>query len=57
MPTAAKELGVVKIAKPCGREWHEMIGGTRSRFCTDCKLNVYNLSELTLEHRARLLFV
>jgi hypothetical protein len=55
MATHPKDLGAVKVAKPCEREWDEMIGGNRSRFCTACKLNVYNLSELTLDEAQALI--
>lgn len=55
MATHPADLGVVKVAKPCDREWEEMIGGNRSRFCTDCKLNVYDLSELTLDEAQALI--
>ncbi len=55
MATHPKDLGVVKVAKPCDREWSEMIGGNRSRFCTACKLNVYDLSELTLDEAQALI--
>ncbi|MEP7038660.1 MAG: hypothetical protein ABI891_09965 [Acidobacteriota bacterium] len=37
----------IKIASPCAADWDAMIGNERSRHCGDCKLNVYNLSEMT----------
>lgn len=40
-------LDNVKIASPCSQDWNQMIGNDRQRFCGDCKLNVYNLSEMT----------
>lgn len=40
-------LNNIKIASPCSANWNQMIGGERSRFCGDCKLNVYNLSGMS----------
>ncbi len=40
-------LNNVKIASPCSANWDEMFGNERRRFCGECKLNVYNLSEMT----------
>jgi len=40
-------LDNVKVASPCSVDWNEMIGDDRRRFCGDCKLNVYNLSDMT----------
>lgn len=40
-------LDNVKIASPCPADWNEMYGDERKRFCSECKLNVYNLSEMT----------
>jgi hypothetical protein len=40
-------LNNIKIASPCSVNWDEMYGNERKRFCGDCKLNVYNLSEMT----------
>lgn len=40
-------LGSVKIASPCSANWDDMIGNERSRFCGQCDLNVYNLSDMT----------
>lgn len=40
-------LDNIKIASPCSADWEAMIGNERSRHCGDCKLNVYNLSEMT----------
>jgi hypothetical protein len=49
-------LDHIKIASPCSADWDEMLGDTRKRFCTDCKLNVYNLSEMTQKEAERFLF-
>ena len=40
-------LSRVKVAAPCKAEWEKMIGSARVRFCGQCNLNVYNLSEMT----------
>lgn len=40
-------LNNIKIASPCSADWNEMVGNERSRFCGDCKLNVYNLSGMS----------
>ena len=40
-------LDSVRIASPCSANWNEMYGDERKRFCSECKLNVYNLSDMT----------
>jgi hypothetical protein len=40
-------LDNVRIAAPCSADWDSMLGDERVRFCGQCKLNVFNLSELT----------
>ncbi len=40
-------LDSVRIASPCSANWNEMYGNERRRFCSECKLNVYNLSDMT----------
>lgn len=40
-------LDKVRIASPCGANWNEMRGDERRRYCAMCRLNVYNLSEMT----------
>lgn len=40
-------LDNIKIASPCSQDWDAMIGVGRKRYCTECKLNVYNLSAMT----------
>jgi hypothetical protein len=47
MSKFANPLHNIKIASPCSADWNEMIGDERKRYCGDCKLNVYNLSEMT----------
>ena len=38
----------VKVAAPCSANWEEMFSfeGERVRYCSQCKLNVYNLSQM-----------
>ncbi|HVG38198.1 MAG TPA: hypothetical protein VM870_02855 [Pyrinomonadaceae bacterium] len=40
-------LDHVKVAAPCPANWDQMVGGERVRFCSQCNLNVYNLSGMT----------
>jgi hypothetical protein len=40
-------LQQVQIASPCDASWEEMAGDDRTRFCAQCSLNVYNLSEMS----------
>jgi hypothetical protein len=40
-------LDNIRIASPCSAEWNGMFGSDRKRFCGDCKLNVYNLSDMS----------
>ena len=37
-------LDQVKIAKPCSASWEAMQGDDRTRFCSKCRLNVYNVA-------------
>lgn len=55
MPANLPELGVLRVAKPCQRDWSKMTGDDRTRFCTDCKLNVYDLSAMTTEEARELI--
>lgn len=40
-------LDNIRVAKPCPADWNGMFGSDRKRFCGECKLNVYNLSDMT----------
>ena len=40
-------LELIQIATPCSANWDEMVGGERTRHCSQCKLKVYNLSDMT----------
>ena len=47
MRESTNPLDKIKIASPCNANWDEMYGSERKRFCAECKLNVYNISEMT----------
>ncbi|HYH86221.1 MAG TPA: carboxypeptidase-like regulatory domain-containing protein [Pyrinomonadaceae bacterium] len=40
-------LARVRVATPCPASWNKMEGDERVRFCSQCELHVYNLSEMT----------
>lgn len=40
-------LDGLRVASPCAASWERMQGDERSRFCSLCGLNVYNLSAMT----------
>ena len=40
-------LDSVHVAAPCPADWDSMYGNERVRFCGQCRLNVYNLSEMS----------
>lgn len=46
---ADRTIDDVRIASPCSASWDAMTGTDTVRFCGECKLNVYNLSEMTAE--------
>src|SRR6186713_726405 len=48
-------LDNIRIASPCSANWEEMFGDERKRFCGECKLNVYNLSDMTRRDAENLL--
>lgn len=48
-------LSNIKIASPCSQNWDEMLGTERKRFCSECKLNVYNLSGMSRTEAENLL--
>ena len=37
----------IRIASPCPADWEKMVGDERVRHCSECNLNVYNLSAMT----------
>jgi len=52
---AYEALDQLRVAKPCPADWSEMVGDDRVRHCSLCKLNVYNLSEMSREEASQLL--
>ncbi|HVE60066.1 MAG TPA: hypothetical protein VNB22_24845 [Pyrinomonadaceae bacterium] len=40
-------LNNLKVASPCSQDWDAMIGNDRTRYCGECKLNVFNLSGMS----------
>lgn len=48
-------LDNLMIAAPCPAEWEKMAGDERVRFCGECRLNVYNVSDLSRAAAERLL--
>lgn len=51
----AIDLDNLRVASPCPKAWDDMVGDDRVRFCDHCRLNVYNLSELTQKETQRLI--
>ena len=47
MNSTKSPLQNLKVANPCPVSWREMDGDDRVRFCSNCRLNVYNLSEMS----------
>ena len=45
----------IRIATPCTADWNKMSGDERSRHCQQCKLNVYNISDMTSEEAETLI--
>jgi hypothetical protein len=48
-------LNNVRVAAPCPANWDGMYGNERVRFCGECQLNVYNLSEMSKADAERLI--
>ena len=42
-------LDGIRVASPCPANWDEMVGDDRTRFCSGCKKDVYNISGLSVE--------
>ena len=47
MARFTSKLNNVRVAAPCPADWDSMYGNERARFCEQCQLNVYNLSEMS----------
>ncbi|HEY9785679.1 MAG TPA: hypothetical protein V6D17_09780 [Candidatus Obscuribacterales bacterium] len=48
-------LNSIQIAAPCSVDWNSMSGDERIRFCQQCKLNVYNISEMSKKEAVELI--
>ncbi|MBI1784818.1 hypothetical protein HYR69_06710 [Candidatus Sumerlaeota bacterium] len=48
-------LDAITVKSPCSVPWETMKGDDRSRHCDLCKLNVFNLSEMTPEEAEKLI--
>ena len=44
-----------RIEEPCPKNWADMAGDARRRYCSHCELHVHNLSEMSAPARDRLL--
>jgi hypothetical protein len=40
-------LSNIRVASPCPVDWERMVGTEQVRHCSECNLNVYNLSAMT----------
>lgn len=47
MANFSERLDRIRIATPCPVSWEQMTGTKRVRYCSHCRLNVYNVSELS----------
>jgi len=41
------DINKLRVASPCSVSWESMSGDERARHCDSCRLNVYNISEMT----------
>jgi hypothetical protein len=57
MPQFTSQLDHVKIGAPCSADWDQMFSfeNNRVRFCSQCNLNVYNLSGMRKEEAEALI--
>lgn len=55
MKRKTNPLDDVSVAAPCPAEWERMTGTEQVRFCSQCQLNVYNLSGMTRTQAERLI--
>lgn len=47
-------LELIQIATPCEASWDDMKGDNRVRFCGQCKLHVYNISDMPRDEAEQL---
>ena len=45
--TGPAQLDQIRVASPCSVSWDSMEGTERVRHCGQCRLNVYNISEMS----------
>jgi hypothetical protein len=57
MPKLTSPLDHIKIAAPCSADWDQMFsfGDKQVRFCSQCNLNVYNLSDMSRQEAEALI--
>ena len=55
MARFSSTLDNVRVAAPCPADWDSMNGNERVRFCGQCQLNVYNLSDMSKADAERLI--
>jgi hypothetical protein len=55
MARFTNRLDNIRVAAPCSADWDSMFGNERVRFCEQCHLNVYNLSEISRVEADRLI--
>jgi hypothetical protein len=55
MARFTNRLDNVRVAAPCSADWDSMFGNERVRFCEQCQLNIYNLSEMSKAEAERLI--
>lgn len=48
-------LDRVRIASPCTADWNAMEGDDRRRFCSQCRLHVYDVGRMTTDEALALL--
>jgi hypothetical protein len=55
MGVSRHPLDNIQVANPCRESWDSMYGDDRVRFCSSCKLNVYNLSGMSRREATELI--
>ena len=55
MARFTSRLDNIRVAAPCSADWDSMFGNERVRLCSQCHLNVYNLSEMSRVEADRLI--
>jgi hypothetical protein len=54
MSSKPRLLDQLRLASPCTASWDEMEGDEQVRFCTKCRLNVYNLAAMSSDEATKL---